>query len=399
MKVHQGRAAASALSLALLACATPPASPINQAHECLVSGVRISADFTSGGRHDCNVKGTEATLTVEPETLPINHSPWYAFRLDAETTTSITVVLEYAEATHRYHPHVSNSDGVWSRLDPQFVAIDPDGKRARLTLTPKAGQPIYVAAQPIETTEAAHAFMRETLPAGFSAVEYGRSIDGAPLIGYVAGDGPDLIVALTRQHPPEVTGAQAFRAFVKKITAEAPDAQAFRQGRRILLAPAPNPDGVARGHWRGNAAGKDLNRDWSAFSQPETQALAAFIEREAQGRQALVFLDFHSTNRSVIYAPPLDSRSPSIDWLSVLKARLDALPTPIPWSYSHTAANGVAKNWALDRLSAPGVTVELADTATPTETAAVGSAVAEALIAYAASRPGVSAPSRPAQGP
>ena len=41
------------------------------------------------------------------------------------------------------------------------------------------------------------------------------------------------------------------------------------------------PDGVADGHWRHNDGGKDLNRDWGPFTQPETQAVAGVLEKLA----------------------------------------------------------------------------------------------------------------------
>ena len=42
---------------------------------------------------------------------------------------------------------------------------------------------------------------------------------------------------------------------------------------RAAVVPLANPDGVEQGHWRHNAQGVDLNRDWDRFQQPETRAL------------------------------------------------------------------------------------------------------------------------------
>ena len=41
-----------------------------------------------------------------------------------------------------------------------------------------------------------------------------------------------------------------------------------------------NPDGVDLGHWRHNANGVDLNRDWSYYNQPEIKQAVNFIEKE-----------------------------------------------------------------------------------------------------------------------
>ena len=49
---------------------------------------------------------------------------------------------------------------------------------------------------------------------------------------------------------------------------------------RILAFPIMNPDGVDLGHWRHNAGGIDLNRDWSKYHQPEIKNVIRFIEKE-----------------------------------------------------------------------------------------------------------------------
>jgi predicted deacylase len=176
----------------------------------------------------------------------------------------------------------------------------------------------------------------------------------------------------------------AFRAFVERIMSDAHQARAFRARCRILLAPMPNPDGVLRGHWRWNNGGLDLNRDWRDFTQPETRTLRDLILREAAGRRTMAFFDFHSTRRNVIYAPPLDAASPTIDFLPLLQRRLDAVvERPLPWTYSHSDTGQTAKRWSLAVLQAPGLTVELDDEATEAEAQRIGRAVADALMAYA----------------
>lgn len=50
-------------------------------------------------------------------------------------------------------------------------------------------------------------------------------------------------------------------------------AMEFRKHFVIKAFPMLNPDGVVNGHWRHNAMGVDLNRDWQNFNQPETRAV------------------------------------------------------------------------------------------------------------------------------
>lgn len=367
-------------------------SAVAEAHAqtpiCESRGVQVSVDFPSGGRHTCRVADNgEIILDVTPEATPINGSPWYAFRLDAAESTDVRISLDYGTYEHRYSPKMTRDGVNWRSVPPRRVTVAADERRASMNLRLDAGT-TFIAAQPIETPSAVHAWARATLaPHMFEQVEYGRSIDGNPLIGYRGGSGEDLVVAITRQHPPETTGAVAFRAFVERIMSDGPQARAFRESHRILLAPMPNPDGVLRGHWRWNNGGLDLNRDWRGFAQPETRALRDFILVEAEGRQTIAFFDFHSTRRNVVYAPPLDADSPTIDFLPLLRERLDrAVDRPLPWTFSHSETGVTAKRWSLSELRAPGLTMELDDEATEQQAQRIGRAVADALMDYAAQR-------------
>ncbi|MEZ5958969.1 MAG: M14 family zinc carboxypeptidase [Hyphomonadaceae bacterium] len=351
---------------------------------CESRGVRVSVDFEGGGRHMCRVAADgEIVLSVVPEGTPINASPWYAFRLDLSSPTRVRVTLDYGNYTHRYAPNISADGRQWTHVAAERVQIIASGHRVRLDLDITGSR--VVAAQPIETAETTHAWANAIASANrWEAFTYGASIDGAPLVAYRGGEG-DLIVALTRQHPPETKGALAFRSFVERLAIDDTETTEFRTTHRLLLSPLPNPDGVSRGHWRWNSGGMDLNRDWRDFSQPETRALRDLIQSEAVSQRTIVVLDFHSTHHNAIYAPPLDADAPTIDFLPVLRAHLDAaLADPPRWSYSHGEDGVTVKRWALSALHAPGLTIEVADDASDDEARLIGRTVAEALIAYSA---------------
>lgn len=369
------------LTLAALCCASPA---LAQTPICESRGVQVSVDFPSGGRHTCSVgENGEVLLAVIPEGTPINGSPWYAFRLDAAAPTELRVVLDYGRYEHRYSPKITRDGATWRSVPRRSVSVASDEHRASMTLSLEQGT-TFVAAQPIETPSAIHAWAQQVIvPRGFEAIEYGRSIDDRPLIAYRAGSGTDLVVALTRQHPPETSGSSAFRAFTETIMADTPEADAFRARHRILLVPMPNPDGVMRGHWRWNNGGLDLNRDWRDFSQPETRVLRDLILEEAQGRRTIAFFDFHSTRRNVIYAPPLDADSPTVDLLPLLRRNLDRAVNPsLPWTFSHSDTGTSSKRWSLAELRAPGITVELDDEASVATSSRIGRTVAETLFEY-----------------
>ena len=395
MTASTGRPALKALAfgagaLALSACASPPpAAGVGQGRAlCETAGVTVLTGFSTAGRHHCTVTGPGAlTLSVDPESAlagPINPSPWYRFDLDARTPAEIEITLDYGEYWHRYDPLVLHGERS-QPLDGAQVSVTEDGHRAALALDLEAGV-TRISAREAKTP----AHIADWI-AGFAArhsmivSEYGRSAQDRPLQALSAGpeDAELLVVAMTRQHPPEISGAQAFEAFAQALM----EGDAGRTAR-VLMLPLANPDGVAGGHWRHGARGVDLNRDWFGPEQPSVAAAQARILAEAEGRERIVFLDFHSTNRTVIYSPPEEYDGPGADFLDRLRAVYEAnLEAPPPWEGAHNPGQGTSKGWAIAQLGAPGLTVELADDAAPEEIEALAQATAQAVLEHARDDP------------
>lgn len=379
----------SVLLLALAGCATAP-GVATRGVICAQPGLAIDTAFPGAGIHDC-VIAPDGSIVVSVDHEPtlvegINPSPWYALRFTSDAPRDLRLTLDYTDYTHRYAPLVSADAKTWAPA-PGAPMLNERKTRASFAVSIPAGVS-YVAGQPMVTSVEGVAWTRAALAGkGFAEVEYGKSREGRPLVAFVGGSSAPnakLVVMLTRQHPPETTGQDAFRAFVERITTrDDEDARRFRSTHRIVLAPMPNPDGVDDGHWRLNAGGMDLNRDWGKFTQAETRALSQLILKEAAGRSVVAMMDFHSTNRSVIYSPPLDAASPTIAFLPFLKTQLDAAVSPAPeWSYNHNAEGGTSKGWALEALKAPGVTVELSDDIPLADAQKIGATAADALVGY-----------------
>lgn len=360
----------------------------NSERICAGGGIAVEIGFLSAGRHDC-VMTPDGNVVVSVDHEPtlvegINPSPWFAFRVIADEARSATITLDYTDYTHRYVPWVSVNGKDWAQLAADRVQLNDRKTRATLKLDlPKgttwvAGQPLSPSSDNVEWTR------RALRGAGFEEKKYGTSLQDRPLIGFVGGGGIDAIVVLTRQHPPETSGQEAYRGFVEQLMTRKDDkANRLRARTRIILAPMPNPDGVDGGYWRLNGGGMDLNRDWTNQTQPETRYLAAWIKEQVGDRKVVSMMDFHSTDKSVIYAPPLDSPSPTIGFLPELKAAFDAkLSNPPVWSYAHNPTGGTSKGWALEQLKAPGITVELWDQIPTADARALGVAAADALIDY-----------------
>ncbi len=383
--------AALALAGLLSSCGSLPEIPFMSSAPqglCAGNGVVLSADFPAAGRHDC-VIGPDGEIVVSVDHEPtlvegINPSPWYAFKLTSDAPRDVKITLDYTDFKHRYTPLYTPDRRIWSEMKPEDVTLNERKTRATFTVPLVKGD-TWVAGQMLSDSEDNVRWTRDALGGkGFSETRYGTSLRDRPLIGFSGGGGLDTIVILTRQHPPETSGQEAYRGFINRLFGRDDDkAKAFRARTKIIIAPMPNPDGVDGGHWRLNAAGMDLNRDWVRLTQPETKALTEWIKKEVASRPVVAMMDFHSTDRTVIYAPPLNSPSPTIGFLTALKTKFDStLKQPPEWSYAHRADSGNSKSWALETLKAPGITVELWDDIDWKDADALGRTAADAMIDY-----------------
>jgi len=119
-----------------------------------------------------------------------------------------------------------------------------------------------------------------------------------------------MIMVISRQHPPEVTGYLAMTAFIETISADTEIAQKFRNEYNTYVVPLANPDGVDNGHWRHGAGGIDLNRDWENFNQPETTAIRDFLKERTSANNGKFYfgVDFHSTWEDIYYTRNVEEK-------------------------------------------------------------------------------------------
>ncbi|MFZ4861073.1 redoxin domain-containing protein [Sphingobacterium sp. Mn56C] len=268
-------------------------------------------------------------LLIRPENTPINQSPWYGFQVWAKDTRPAVIQLDYpAGFKNRYHPKYSHDGKLWQPVAKDAITENADGSiRISLTLTTEK---IWLSAQENIPSEAVYTWMEATLKSG-NAQKFtlGKTALGRPIYAYGSGNpnSTKRILIIGRQHPPEITGHYAYAGFVDYLLGDTPDAKAFQREFYVYYIPVVNPDGVDLGHWRHNAHGVDLNRDWDAFRQPESQAIRNFLAQEIRGERSLFFaVDFHSTGSDIFYT--VDAKLPSRlgtfvpDWIQSLQAKI-----------------------------------------------------------------------------
>lgn len=375
--------------LALLAggcvSAPPPPAGIAAFHQpqvpgadCRSASVSLHFDFAGASASACSITAERAfTLLVTPEHAPpINPSPWYAFRYEAQGTAPFSVSLRYLGGRHRYAPKLSDETGEWRELPAEMAA---DGSSAVLRLPP--GKGVVAAQEIISPGDAAASLSRWSATTGSMVFTLGTSHDGRPIDAIRLGrvDAPRLVILLGRQHPPEVTGAVAMEAFVDALAARA---ETFGEVQ-FLIVPMLNPDGVARGHWRANRGAIDLNRDWGDFSQPETRAVKAWLDALPAAVHPVLMVDFHSTGQNLFYVQGDEATPAQQRFLASWLAGREAAVPGYPFTLEPRNANpgsGTAKNWFHQTYAIPAYTYEVGDNADRAATRKMAALLAETLL-------------------
>jgi len=118
-----------------------------------------------------------------------------------------------------------------------------------------------------------------SLSARIQAVSLGNTCKGRTIVLAIAHDpkvsfrSTKKLLIMARQHGNEPAGTEAVLGLLEHLArTEGRAERALLERVTILAIPMANPDGAAAS-CRCNGAGVDLNRDWLALSQAETQAI------------------------------------------------------------------------------------------------------------------------------
>lgn len=335
-----------------------------------VDSIWVSNEFAGARMSDFyQINDSLYRVVINPERDAINNSPWYAFKIWADTARTINLQLQYNHGNHRYIPKLSRDGSTWETIDSTNFQADT----ASATLTVDLDErELWISAQELITQNDFRQWADSLSSIPFVTQDtVGFSHNNRPIvkvhISESESDQPRGIMIITgRLHPPEVPGAIGAQAFIDELTAETELASAFRKKFEVWAYPFANPDGVQQGHWRYNDRGVDLNRDWEHFNQPEPRAIRDDLLplKEDSLRRVYYGIDFHSTNENIFY--PINKEIETFpddftySWIDSLQQKFPNYPIevePFPTN------SPITKNWIFHTFGADAVTYEISDTA------------------------------------
>ncbi|MEX0906577.1 MAG: M14 family metallopeptidase [Balneolaceae bacterium] len=337
----------------------------------LKDGVWFSNEFT--GARVSNVYRLDQRhykLIIDPEINPVNSSSWYSFRVWSDQPASITVELEYPYGSQRYIPKISSDGGnSWKAADSTTYNIDNSTGNGIVHLELDTDT-LWVTAQEILTTKDLNQWLTEMAQKPFiqqqtaGTSHQGRPIQLLKITKQSEQPVKGVVIVYGRQHPPEITGYMLSQHFLEILAGDSQLARDFRKYFDVWAFPMMNPDGVDNGHWRTNAAGVDLNRDWQHFNQPETaavrNALLPLLDRA--DRKVFYGVDFHSTSYNVMY--PIFREIDTFplhftyNWADQIMEEMPELELRVePFDID----SPIAKNWTYKTFGVDAVTFEVGD--------------------------------------
>lgn len=333
------------------------------------------------------VNDSTALVIINPENTPINNSPYYAFKTWSKTSKPFYFTFKYPKGfKHRYIPKLKINN-TWSSIDSTHVFKTDSIVTIKLTLSPS---PIIVSGQEIQTSTDVKDWYTNLIVGKENYVHLksaGKSKLGRdlPVLDIYKGEAKEkpLLIFLTRQHPPEVTGYFAFQEFLNTIISNSELSQVFLNKYRVLAFPILNPDGVDLGHWRHNAGGVDPNRDWSKYHQPEIKQVVEFITRTSKKskNKIILGLDFHSTWYDVFYTNKIREGTTLPDFIDNWFERLESnIPNYKVNEASSNSTKPVSKGWFLYGQNAVGITYEIGDATPKKDIKLIGRISAEQMM-------------------
>src|SRR6476620_5447447 len=264
-----------------------------------------------------------------------------------------------------FEPGADRKLPTWKQVTDYFTALDKASPRVTVRTLGKTtlGRPFIVA------------FISD--PATLANLERYRQIQRKLLDprlrtagerDKLVADGKLVVLITSSIHSTEVGGILTPLVLAERLArAESPEARQVLANSIIMLVPSQNPDGVdiVGDHYRATLgtpnegsgppdlyhyyAGHDNNRDWYAFTLPETRYTVDSLYTPWDPQ---INNDIHQQggNAGRIFIPPyMDPVEPNID--PILTAATNGLGMAMVWRMTNQGFTGIASNATYDQWS------------------------------------------------
>ena len=264
-----------------------------------------------------------------------------------------------------FEPGTDRKLPTWKQVTDYFTALDKASPRVSVRTLGKTtlGRPFLVAfigdPATLANLERYRQIQRKLMdPRLRSAGEREKLI----------ADGKLVVLITSSIHSTEVGGILTPMVLADRLArAETPEARQILANSIIMLVPSQNPDGVdiVGNHYRATLgqpnegsgppdlyhyyAGHDNNRDWYAFTLPETRYTVDSLYTPWDPQ---INNDIHQqgSNAGRIFIPPyMDPVEPNID--PILTAGTNSLGSAMSWRMISDGFTGVATNASYDQWS------------------------------------------------
>lgn len=338
--------------------------------------ILIDSNFYGGAITVIEAKDPRAiTLALRADTAAPDIAQWFHFRLYGQPQTEHVIRIinagksAYPGGWTGYRACVSGDGLNWFR-----TATDYDGEVLTIRHTPAHGMAEFAYFAPY-TGEDTRRLLGHALRDPRSRLDVlGQSVEGQPLqrLRVREGSGDRQPVWITaRQHPGETQGGYFLEGFLARLLdASDPLARAVLQTAEFHIVADINPDGTRAGNLRTNAAGTNLNREWSApslQSSPEVLAVSramretgASIALDVHGDEALPYVFIVNPDDVPGFAgTKLEARRKAFD-AALMQANGDfQTERNYPPSRPDHASTKKQSPWAIVELGALGMTLEM----------------------------------------
>ena len=245
------------------------------------AAIRIDTAFDSGNIEVLSIEGATARLAIRKDEAS-DFYQWFHFRVTAPVGQEVVLKITglggsaYPGGWPDYRAAFAEDRERWERAETHYDAAE-DGGTLTIRHTMNSGLAWFAYFAPY-SMERHHDLIATT--AACDGVDYrclGTSLDGQPIDCLELGEGDVQVWLYARQHPGETMAEWWMEGALELLTDPAdPHGRRLRQKCRFHIVPNANPDGSRRGHLRTNAAGVNLNREWSDPSlqrSPEVLAI------------------------------------------------------------------------------------------------------------------------------